>query len=79
MKKRNPSGGQNGQLVHWWVLIHSGPKLGLQRGSLPKEEPHNIGSMSKKSANKVSYIYLLNFYKLLFLLPKWMLEKKKRC
>jgi hypothetical protein len=24
MKKRNPSGGQNGQLVHWWVLIHSG-------------------------------------------------------
>jgi hypothetical protein len=33
--------------------------------------------MSKKSANKVSYIYLLNFYKLLFLLPKWMLEKKK--
>jgi hypothetical protein len=28
MKKRNPSGGQNGQLVHWWVLIHSGPELG---------------------------------------------------
>jgi hypothetical protein len=25
MKKRNPFGGQNGQLVHWWVLIHSGP------------------------------------------------------
>ncbi len=24
MKKRNPSGGQNDQLVHWWVLIHSG-------------------------------------------------------
>jgi hypothetical protein len=24
MKKRNPSGGQNGQLVHWWLLIHSG-------------------------------------------------------
>ncbi len=23
MKKRNPSGGQNGQLVHWWLLIHS--------------------------------------------------------
>jgi hypothetical protein len=28
MKKRNPSGGQNGQLVHWWVLIHSGPFRG---------------------------------------------------
>jgi hypothetical protein len=25
MKKRNPSSGQNGQLVHWWLLIHSGP------------------------------------------------------
>jgi hypothetical protein len=24
MKKRNPSGGQNGQLVHWWLLFHSG-------------------------------------------------------
>jgi len=23
MKKRNPSSGQNGQLVHWWLLIHS--------------------------------------------------------
>jgi hypothetical protein len=27
MKKRNPSSGQNGQLVHWWVLIHSGPQI----------------------------------------------------
>jgi hypothetical protein len=24
MKKRSPSYGQNGQLVHWWVLVHSG-------------------------------------------------------
>jgi hypothetical protein len=24
MTKRNPSSGQNGQLVHWWLLIHSG-------------------------------------------------------
>jgi len=24
MEKRNPSSGQNGQLVHWWLLIHSG-------------------------------------------------------
>jgi hypothetical protein len=28
MKKCNPSGGQNGQLVHWWLLIHSGRKDG---------------------------------------------------
>jgi hypothetical protein len=24
MKKCNPSSGQNGQLVHWWLLVHSG-------------------------------------------------------
>jgi hypothetical protein len=24
MKKHSPSYGQNGQLVHWWVLAHSG-------------------------------------------------------
>jgi hypothetical protein len=23
-KKRSPSSGQNGQLVHWWLLVHSG-------------------------------------------------------
>ncbi len=27
MKKHNPSDGQNGQLVQWWVLVHSGPTL----------------------------------------------------
>ncbi len=30
MKKRNPSSGQNGQLVLWWLLIHSGRQLGVQ-------------------------------------------------
>jgi len=29
MKKRNPSSGQNNQLVHWWMLIHSAPFGGL--------------------------------------------------
>jgi hypothetical protein len=24
MKKSSPSSGQNGQLVHWWLLVHSG-------------------------------------------------------
>ncbi len=33
MKKRNPSGGQNGQLVHWWLLIHSAPHPGLSNGT----------------------------------------------
>jgi hypothetical protein len=32
MKKRNPSSGQNGQLVHWWLLIHSGRGLVLAQG-----------------------------------------------
>jgi hypothetical protein len=29
MKKRSPSIGQNGQLVHWWLLVHSGHGLGI--------------------------------------------------
>ncbi len=33
MKKCNPSSGQNGQLVHWWLLIHSGRAL-VAAGSL---------------------------------------------
>jgi len=24
MKKRSPSSGQDSQLVHWWMLVHSG-------------------------------------------------------
>jgi len=32
MKKRNPFSGQNGQLVHWWLLIHSSQTLsGMNR------------------------------------------------
>jgi hypothetical protein len=26
MKKCKASSGQNGQLVHWWLLVHSGPE-----------------------------------------------------
>jgi hypothetical protein len=33
MKKRNPSIGQNGQLVHWWLLIHSGPAADALKAS----------------------------------------------
>jgi hypothetical protein len=29
MKIHNPSYGQNGQLVHWWVLVHSKQKKKL--------------------------------------------------
>jgi hypothetical protein len=28
MKKCKASNGQNGQLVHWWLLVHSGPLIG---------------------------------------------------
>jgi hypothetical protein len=31
MKKRSPSSGQNSQLVHWWLLVHSGPLEGVMR------------------------------------------------
>jgi hypothetical protein len=34
MKKRNPSSGQNGQLVHWWLLIHSGQDFEIQNLTL---------------------------------------------
>jgi hypothetical protein len=29
MKIHNPSYGQNGQLMHWWVLVHSNQKRKL--------------------------------------------------
>jgi hypothetical protein len=32
MKKHNPSSGQNCQLVHWWLLVHSGQFLGTKNG-----------------------------------------------
>jgi hypothetical protein len=34
MQERNPSSGQNGQLVHWWLLVHSGPERGDPDGEL---------------------------------------------
>jgi hypothetical protein len=39
MKKRSPSYGQNGQLVHWWVLVHSGLQddLKLHRQHLQRQ------------------------------------------
>jgi len=40
MKKRNPSSGQNGQLVHWWLLIHSGRD---RRGKEPEWEMCRTG------------------------------------
>ncbi len=32
MKKCKASSGQNGQLVHWWLLVHSGPSAGPGNG-----------------------------------------------
>jgi len=54
MKKRSPSSGQNGQLVHWWLLVHSGqwaadmetgPKLGwlALRKPLAHKSPQGSG------------------------------------
>jgi hypothetical protein len=34
MKKTHiPAGGQNGQLVHWWVMVDFNPLLGLENHS----------------------------------------------
>jgi hypothetical protein len=43
MKKRNPSSGQNSQLVHWWLLIHSG-------------HPAPTTAPSKKSRSGISWM-----------------------
>jgi hypothetical protein len=32
MKKYKASSGQNGQLVHWWLLVHSGLELPPSKG-----------------------------------------------
>jgi len=50
MKKRSPSYGQNGQLVHWWLLVHSGPLLVLKI-MLPKLK---IKKKRSKCSEKVS-------------------------
>jgi hypothetical protein len=39
MKKRNPSSGQNSELVHWWLLIHFGPRAEL----IPVSVGLNVG------------------------------------
>jgi len=31
MKIYSPSGGQNDQLLHWWLLVHFGPFMGFER------------------------------------------------
>jgi hypothetical protein len=43
MEKRNPSSGQNGQLVHWWLLVHSGRALLTTRYSPLSSCLYHIG------------------------------------
>jgi hypothetical protein len=38
MKKCTPSSEQNGQLVHWWLLVHSAPLL--QEATDKKQTSH---------------------------------------
>jgi hypothetical protein len=49
MKKRNPSSGQNGQLVHWWLLIHSGPSDGSWDSKGDENDLKNLSSFNAKS------------------------------
>jgi hypothetical protein len=48
MKKRKASSGQNGQLVHWWLLIHSGQsRRGLNQSCSPRRDLSNAMSHSQ--------------------------------
>jgi hypothetical protein len=58
LKKRNPSSGQNGQLVHWWLLVHSGPPtLGRAFHKLKHPQYHARGP-----APKISTFIRNNFF-----------------
>ncbi len=61
MKKRIPSDGQNGRLVHWWVLVHSGPPnppqtCTLFRGLLDGSWHHCHSFSSLWKANILCYV-----------------------
>jgi hypothetical protein len=43
MKKCSPSSEQNGQLVHWWLLVH----FGLLGGSLKFQRIVDLNSLKK--------------------------------
>jgi hypothetical protein len=62
MKKRNPSGEQNGQLVHWWLLIHSGPYIALwifSNGNIHQVEHLHLRDIKWKMGHKS---YLMEFW-----------------
>jgi hypothetical protein len=42
MKKRKASSGQNGQLVHWWLLVHSGRFLAPQQKGADHDSRHFV-------------------------------------
>jgi hypothetical protein len=53
MKKRNPSGGQNGQLVHWWLLIHSGRALPTDKlAEFRQAENRNLNGCNCLTVNR---------------------------
>jgi hypothetical protein len=54
MKKRNPSSGQNGQLVHWWLLIHYGP------GSVSHTITDFVIAQQSVTAQQVPYKSVIN-------------------
>jgi hypothetical protein len=45
MKKRNPSSGQNGQLVHWWLLIKRGWP------TFSSLQPHNCSAIGNRACH----------------------------
>jgi hypothetical protein len=54
-KTRSPSSGQNSQLVHWWLLVHSGPTY-LVVASFANHLPTSPNPFSHYKLKAVLYI-----------------------
>ncbi len=81
MKKRNPSSGQNGQLVHWWLLIHSGLGKGPEyRPSCDFRSVPDAGRLREQVKNhgraRIQVLFLLKaelgFFRFLEIVTGWL-------
>jgi hypothetical protein len=48
MKNCTPSSGQNGQLVHWWLLVHSAPSAANSDRKLEVHRVVVVGDAKKE-------------------------------
>ncbi len=57
MKKGDPSSEQNGQLVHWWPLVHSLAFFFLLRSS-SKTQPHETRFTGRRNGDGNEFLVL---------------------